>query len=70
MLLTSQIKVKRSCHLAFLGNRVLDPTYATRPRVATAAKELAEVLVKSCGDVVVSSMMMLICTSKWAPILE
>lgn len=52
MLLTSQINVKRSCHLAFLGNRVLDPTYATRPRVATAAKEPAEVLVKSCGDVV------------------
>jgi hypothetical protein len=49
--------VKRSCHLAVFGNRVLDPMYATRPRVATAAKEPAEVLVKGCGDDVVSGMM-------------
>jgi len=48
--------VKRSCHLAFFGNKVLELMYAIRPRVATAAKEPAEVFVNSCG-VVASSML-------------
>jgi hypothetical protein len=46
---TSQMKVKRSCHLAFFGSNALDPMYATRPTISTAAKELAEVLVNNRG---------------------
>jgi hypothetical protein len=48
MLLTSQMKVKRSCHLAFFGNNVFDPMYAISPTLTMAAKDVAEVCVNGC----------------------
>ena len=45
------MKVNRSCHLAFLGRRALEATYAARPTLATKASEYADVAVKMGGDV-------------------
>ena len=51
------MNVKRSCHLAFLGRRVFEPMYATRPETAaTAHREPAEAVVNNCGFVGVVSI--------------
>ena len=49
------MNVKRSCHLAFLGSRYFDPMYATKPRVATAAREIADVFVNISGVAALAS---------------
>jgi hypothetical protein len=56
---TIQMKVKRSCHLAFFISKVFDPKYAIRPRHATAANEVADVFVKRCGVVDSASSMVI-----------
>jgi hypothetical protein len=47
--LTNQMNVYLSCHLAFLGRKPLEPTYAITPRASTPARENAEVLVNMVG---------------------
>ena len=49
------MNVKRSCHLAFLGSRDFDPMYATKPRVATAAREIPDVFVNISGVAALAS---------------
>lgn len=41
------MNVNLSCHRAFLGNKVLAPTAATRAIAATPAREMAEVRVNT-----------------------
>jgi len=57
MLLTSQMKVKRSCHWAFFGNNFFDPIYAISPIHTMAAKDVADVCVKGCRAGVEFDMM-------------
>ena len=47
---TSQMKVKRSCHGAFLGSRARAAVVARTAMLATPAKEKADVAVNTEGD--------------------
>jgi hypothetical protein len=53
---TSQMKVARSCHGAFLGRRARAAVDATRAMAATPASEYADVAVKTDGACVDSSI--------------
>ena len=50
------MKVARSCHGAFLGSRARAAIDATTPMPATAAREYADVAVKTDGGWVNSSI--------------
>lgn len=53
---TSQMKVARSCHGAFLGRSARAAVDATTAMAATAAREYADVAVKTDGEGVESSI--------------
>ena len=57
---TSQMNVQRSCHVALFGSSLREAVAARTPRPATAARENADVAVKTGGATWVASAIVIV----------